>query len=29
MKLTAQGRISCVVTTPGTARFDIRLGGVQ
>jgi hypothetical protein len=24
-KLT--GRISCVVTTPGTARFDVRLGG--
>jgi len=24
-KLT--GRISCVVTTPGTARFDLRLGG--
>lgn len=23
----ASGRISCVVTTPGTARFDIRLGG--
>lgn len=22
------GRISCVVATPGTARFDIRLGGV-
>jgi hypothetical protein len=29
MKITVQGRISCVVTTPGTARFDIRLGGVQ
>jgi hypothetical protein len=27
LKLTAQGRISCVVTTPGTARFDVRLGG--
>lgn len=25
MKL--QGKISCVVTTPGFARFDIRLGG--
>ena len=25
-RITAQGRISCVVTTPGTARFDIRLG---
>jgi len=24
-KLT--GRISCAVTTPGTARFDVRLGG--
>lgn len=27
LKITAQGRISCVVTTPGTARFDVRLGG--
>ena len=27
-KVTAQGRISCVVTTPGTARFDVRLGSV-
>lgn len=25
-KLKAQGRISCAVTTPGTARFDIRMG---
>lgn len=25
--IIAQGRISCVITTPGTARFDIRLGG--
>src|SRR6266851_6353280 len=25
--ISAQGRISCVVTTPGTARFDVRLGG--
>jgi len=25
LRITAQGRISCVVTTPGTARFDIRL----
>jgi hypothetical protein len=25
-KILAQGRISCVVTTPGTARFDVRLG---
>jgi hypothetical protein len=23
----AHGRISCVVTTPGTARFDISIGG--
>lgn len=22
------GRISCAVTTPGTARFDLRLGGI-
>jgi hypothetical protein len=27
LRITAQGRISCVVTTPGTARFDVRLGG--
>lgn len=27
MKVTAGGRISCAVTTPGTARFDVRLGG--
>jgi hypothetical protein len=27
-RLTATGRISCVVTTPGTARFDLRLGAV-
>lgn len=27
MRITAQGNISCVVTTPGTARFDVRLGG--
>lgn len=27
-RLTATGRISCVVTTPGTARFDVRIGGV-
>ena len=26
LRVTAKGRISCVVTTPGTARFDIRLG---
>jgi hypothetical protein len=27
-RLRASGRISCVVTTPGTARWDLRLGGV-
>lgn len=27
-RLTMRGRISCAVTTPGTARFDLRLGGV-
>ena len=27
-RLTAAGRISCAVTTPGTARFDVRLGSV-
>lgn len=27
LRITAQGRISNVVTTPGTARLDIRLGG--
>lgn len=26
LKLTLKGRISCAVTTPGTARFDVRLG---
>ena len=26
-RITASGRISCAVTTPGTARFDVRLGG--
>jgi hypothetical protein len=26
LRITASGRISCAVTTPGTARFDIRLG---
>lgn len=26
-RLRASGRISCVVTTPGTARFDLRMGG--
>jgi|SRR5579863_1702502 len=25
-RITASGIISCVVTTPGTARFDIRVG---
>jgi hypothetical protein len=25
--ITATGRISCAVTTPGTARFDVRVGG--
>lgn len=27
-RLSMSGRISCVVTTPGTARFDMRLGGI-
>jgi hypothetical protein len=27
-RIRAAGRISCAVTTPGTARFDVRLGGV-
>lgn len=26
-RLRMAGRISCAVTTPGTARFDLRLGG--
>lgn len=26
LKLTMSGRISCAVTTPGTARFDVRMG---
>ena len=26
-EIEASGRISCVVTTPGTARYDVRLGG--
>lgn len=26
LRLLARGIISCVVTTPGTARFDIRMG---
>lgn len=25
--IEVEGRISCAVTTPGTARFDVRLGG--
>jgi hypothetical protein len=27
-RVTWAGRISSVITTPGTARFDLRLGGV-
>jgi hypothetical protein len=27
MRITAQGRISNVITSPGTARLDVRLGG--
>jgi hypothetical protein len=27
-RITASGRISCVVTTPGTARWDLRMGAV-
>lgn len=27
LRVMAAGRISCVVTTPGTARFDVRFGG--
>lgn len=27
LRITATGRISSVITTPGTARYDIRLGG--
>lgn len=26
LKLTLAGRLSCAITTPGTARFDVRLG---
>lgn len=29
LKVTAQGRISCAVTTPGTARFQVRQGAVS
>lgn len=28
LRLRASGRISCVVTTPGTARFDLRIAAV-
>ena len=28
LRVTAHGRISSVITTPGTARFDIRIGAV-
>lgn len=28
LQITASGRISSVITTPGTARFDFRLGGI-
>lgn len=27
LRITAMGRVSTVVTTPGTMRFDVRLGG--
>jgi len=27
LRIEASGRISSVITTPGTARFDVRLGG--
>lgn len=26
LRITASGRISCVVTTPGAARYDVRFG---
>lgn len=29
MKITAQGRISCAVTTPGTARFQVRHAAIS
>jgi len=29
LKVTAQGRISCAVTTPGTARFQVRHAGIS
>lgn len=28
LRITASGRISSVITTPGTARFDVRIGAV-
>ena len=28
LRIFMMGRISCVVTTPGTARFDVRMGSV-
>lgn len=28
LHIVASGRISSVITTPGTARFDVRVGGV-
>lgn len=28
LRITMSGRISSVITTPGTARFDVRIGGV-
>lgn len=28
LRITASGRISCAVTTPGTARFDVRFGSI-
>ena len=27
LRVTASGRISSAITTPGTARFDVRIGG--
>lgn len=29
LRIHASGRISCAATTPGTSRFDVRLGGTQ
>ena len=28
LRITATGKISSVITTPGTARYDVRIGGV-